>query len=80
MLGIRLMLHVCMVSLCIHSLSAHCINNVISLLQLNNPDMRVTLMKEFAIQNFSSHPLLDYALEVEKITTSKVLALDASGC
>ncbi|XP_062517479.1 ATP-citrate synthase-like [Corticium candelabrum] len=49
---------------------------------LNNPDMRVTLMKEFAIQNFSSHPLLDYALEVEKITTSKKpnLILNVDGC
>ena len=39
--------------------------------QLNNPDMRVTIMKDFVIENFPSHPLLDYALQVEKITTNK---------
>lgn len=38
---------------------------------INNPDMRVQLMKEFVKQTFPSTPILDYALEVEKITTSK---------
>ncbi|XP_065840261.1 ATP-citrate synthase-like [Oscarella lobularis] len=38
---------------------------------LNNPDMRVMILKEYALQHFPSHPLLDYALEVEKITTAK---------
>jgi len=38
---------------------------------INNPDMRVKIMKEFVKSNFASTPLLDYALEVEKITTSK---------
>lgn len=38
---------------------------------LNNPDMRVILLKQFAKENFPMTPLLDYALEVEKITTSK---------
>lgn len=38
---------------------------------LNNPDMRVILLKQFAMENFPMTPLLDYALEVEKITTSK---------
>ncbi|CAF1086496.1 unnamed protein product [Didymodactylos carnosus] len=38
---------------------------------LNNPDMRVVLLKEFAKQQFTTTPLLDYALEVEKITASK---------
>ena len=33
--------------------------------------MRVTLLKQFALENFSTTPLLNYALEVEKITTSK---------
>ncbi|OXA58729.1 ATP-citrate synthase [Folsomia candida] len=38
---------------------------------INNPDMRVTIMKEFVKSTFATTPLLDYALEVEKITTSK---------
>jgi len=38
---------------------------------LNNPDMRVVLLNEFAKDNFPVTPLLDYALEVQKITTSK---------
>jgi ATP citrate (pro-S)-lyase len=38
---------------------------------LNNPDMRVILLKQFAKENFPITPLLDYALEVEQITTSK---------
>ena len=40
---------------------------------LNNPDMRVKLMKDYVKQTFPATPLLDYALEVEKITTSKVI-------
>lgn len=40
---------------------------------LNNPDMRVKLMKDFVKQTFPATPVLDYALEVEKITTSKVI-------
>jgi len=39
--------------------------------KLNNPDMRVILLKQFAKEHFPVTPLLDYALEVEKITTSK---------
>uniref|UniRef100_UPI00358E963A ATP-citrate synthase n=1 Tax=Myxine glutinosa TaxID=7769 RepID=UPI00358E963A len=38
---------------------------------LNNPDVRVQILKDYAKQNFPATPLLDYALEVEKITTSK---------
>ncbi|XP_052893608.1 ATP-citrate synthase isoform X1 [Anopheles moucheti] len=38
---------------------------------INNPDVRVKIIKEFVIQNFPAYPLLEYALEVEKITTSK---------
>lgn len=34
--------------------------------------MRVTILKNFAKENFPATPLLDYAIEVEKITTSKV--------
>ncbi|CAM9373005.1 unnamed protein product [Lampetra planeri] len=38
---------------------------------INNPDVRVQILKEYAQQKFPATPLLDYALEVEKITTSK---------
>ncbi|TRY79451.1 hypothetical protein TCAL_07559 [Tigriopus californicus] len=49
---------------------------------INNPDMRVTLIKEFATIQFPQSPLLKYALEVEKITTSKKpnLILNVDGC
>ncbi|TPX31808.1 hypothetical protein SmJEL517_g04947 [Synchytrium microbalum] len=36
-----------------------------------NPDLRVEIVKEFVYKNFPSHAIFDYALEVEKITTSK---------
>ena len=42
---------------------------------INNPDMRVKLMKDYVKQTFPATPVLDYALEVEKITTSKVCFL-----
>ncbi|XP_053309007.1 ATP-citrate synthase isoform X1 [Spea bombifrons] len=38
---------------------------------INNPDMRVQILKDYVKQHFPATPLLDYALEVEKITTSK---------
>lgn len=38
---------------------------------LNNPDMRVKLMKDYIRQTFPTTPIFNYALEVEKITTSK---------
>ena len=38
---------------------------------VQNPDVRVTLLKEFVFKRFPKHPHLDYALEVEKLTTSK---------
>lgn len=38
---------------------------------VNNPDLRVELVKEYVKKNFPSHSLLDYALAVEKVTTSK---------
>ncbi len=49
---------------------------------VNNPDMRVTIMKEYAKKHFKATPLLDYALEVEKVTTSKKdnLILNVDGC
>lgn len=34
--------------------------------------MRVQILKDYVKQHFPATPLLDYALEVEKITTSKV--------
>jgi ATP citrate (pro-S)-lyase len=48
----------------------------------NNPDMRVELVKEFARKNFPSTKLLDYALAVESVTTSKKdnLILNVDGC
>ena len=36
-----------------------------------NPDKRVVILVNYARQQFPSTPLLDYALEVEKITTTK---------
>ncbi|XP_065805694.1 ATP-citrate synthase isoform X1 [Labrus bergylta] len=38
---------------------------------INNPDMRVQILKDFVKRHFPSTQLLDYALDVEKITTSK---------
>ncbi|XP_032590353.1 ATP-citrate synthase isoform X1 [Drosophila grimshawi] len=38
---------------------------------INNPDVRVKIIKEFVLENFPQCPLLKYALEVEKITTTK---------
>lgn len=37
--------------------------------------MRVQILKDFVKQHFPATQLLDYALEVEKITTSKVQTL-----
>lgn len=37
----------------------------------NNPDLRVELVKEYAKKHFPSNKLLDYALAVETVTTSK---------
>ena len=49
---------------------------------VNNPDLRVELVKEYVQKNFPSHTLLDYALAVEKVTTSKkdTLILNVDGC
>jgi ATP-citrate lyase alpha-subunit len=38
---------------------------------VENPDVRVKLLKEFVLNNFPKHPYLNYALEVEKLTTQK---------
>lgn len=40
--------------------------------------MRVKILKDYVKENFPSTPLLDYALEVEKITTSKVRILKSN--
>lgn len=48
---------------------------------VKNPDMRVVLLKKFAKEHFPKTPLLDYALEVEKLTTAKkdTLILNVDG-
>lgn len=49
---------------------------------VKNPDARVSAMKKFVLANFTKTDLLNYALEVEKITTSKKgnLILNVDGC
>jgi succinyl-CoA synthetase alpha subunit len=49
---------------------------------VHNPDMRVTIMKKYAKKHFKATPLLDFALEVEKVTTAKKdnLILNVDGC
>lgn len=49
---------------------------------VQNPDVRVTLIKEYAKKHFESTQILDYALEVEKLTTAKrnTLILNVDGC
>lgn len=49
---------------------------------IHNPDKRVELLKEFAKKNFPSTKYLEYALQVEKITTKKAenLILNVDGC
>jgi ATP citrate (pro-S)-lyase len=48
----------------------------------NNPDLRVELVKEYVKKNFPNTELLDYALAVESVTTSKKdnLILNVDGC
>jgi len=49
---------------------------------VQNPDKRVEILKDYAIKHFPATPLLSYALEVEKVTTSKNpnLILNVDGC
>jgi ATP citrate (pro-S)-lyase len=49
---------------------------------LQNPDMRVALVKEYAKKHFPRTPVLDFALEVEQVTTKKkaTLILNVDGC
>jgi len=48
---------------------------------LENPDKRVTILKEYVMSNFPSAEILRYALEVEKVTTAKknTLILNVDG-
>lgn len=48
----------------------------------NNPDRRVTLLKDYARKSFLSLKYLDYALEVEQYTLQKAnnLILNVDGC
>ncbi|KAL9102045.1 MAG: hypothetical protein Q9163_002753 [Psora crenata] len=48
----------------------------------NNPDLRVELVKDFVKQRFPSCKMLDYAIAVETVTTSKKdnLILNVDGC
>ena len=48
----------------------------------NNPDFRVELVKEFVKKRFPSCKMLDYAIAVETVTTSKKdnLILNVDGC
>lgn len=49
---------------------------------LKNPDMRVKLLKDWTFRNLKDHTLLDFAMEVEQITTTKKenLILNVDGC
>ncbi len=48
---------------------------------LRNPDARVELLKAYAFENFPKYPLLEYALQVEQLTTKKkdTLILNVDG-
>lgn len=48
----------------------------------NNPDQRVELVKDFVRRNFPNCKMLDYAIAVETVTTSKKdnLILNVDGC
>jgi len=49
---------------------------------LSNPDMRVEIIKKYALEKFPDNTVLRYALEVESITTRKKnnLILNVDGC
>jgi len=49
---------------------------------LDNPDMRVVIVKEYAQKHFANNTVLNFALEVEKVTTRKKsnLILNVDGC
>jgi ATP citrate (pro-S)-lyase len=49
---------------------------------IQNPDMRVKIIKEYAQKHFPRTPVLDFALAVEQVTTKKkaTLILNVDGC
>ncbi len=49
---------------------------------IHNPDMRVTIISEYAKKHFSKTDVLDFARDVEKVTTAKRdnLILNVDGC
>jgi ATP citrate (pro-S)-lyase len=49
---------------------------------IHNPDMRVTIISDYALKHFRRTPVLTYAREVEKVTVSKRdnLILNVDGC
>ena len=49
---------------------------------VENPDMRVEIIKAYAKQHFPKTPTLDFALDVEQVTTAKrsTLILNVDGC
>lgn len=49
---------------------------------IDNPDERVEIMINYAKKHFPKHPLLDYALAVQDVTTMKknTLILNVDGC
>ncbi|HMA76021.1 MAG TPA: citrate/2-methylcitrate synthase [Candidatus Krumholzibacteriaceae bacterium] len=49
---------------------------------VDDPDVRVEIMVNFAREHFPKTPLLDYALDVQKVTTMKknTLILNVDGC
>ena len=58
-----------LVSNAVGLLSVSCIGHKIK--SVNNPDLRVELVKEYASMNFPSYSLLGYALAVGRVTTAK---------
>jgi ATP citrate (pro-S)-lyase len=49
---------------------------------LSNPDKRVEIIKEYALENFSDNTVLNFALAIEQITAKKKanLILNVDGC
>lgn len=49
---------------------------------LQNPDMRVSIIKDFALKHFPETPVLNFAMAVEQVTTKKksTLILNVDGC
>jgi ATP citrate (pro-S)-lyase len=49
---------------------------------LSNPDKRVEIIKKYALENFMSNTVLEFALSVEQVTTKKKanLILNVDGC